>query len=64
MMKKSNVTEILHAYEFENNEMGIRNMNGTVNMIKKLYARKKIKVTVRKWYRNDGKVRLWVEKAA
>lgn len=64
MLKKSNVTEILHAYEFENSEMGIRNMNGTVNMIKKLYAKSKVKVTIRKWYRNDGKVRLWVEKVA
>lgn len=64
MLRNSNTAEVLHAYEFENNEMGIRNMNGTIDMIKKLYAKSKVKVMIKKWYRGNGKVRLWVEKVA
>lgn len=63
MMNRTNI-DVLHEYVFKADEMGIRNMNGTIDMIRRLYAAKSNKkVLITKWYKNDGTIQVTVKAA-
>lgn len=50
---KARAGEVLHEYCFPRTDMGIRNMEGTINMVKRLYGHSKQKVVIKKWYRQS-----------
>ena len=58
---KAKAGEVLHEYWFPRTDMGIRNMEGTINMVKRLYDGKQ-KVVIKKWYR-QSEVQVKVEAA-
>lgn len=63
MMNRTNIGDVLHEYIFKADEMGIRNMNGTIDMVRRLYAKSKKKVLITKWYKNNGTIQVTVKAA-